>query len=82
MHLNSRTPLLALVGSFLLSGLFHLTALAQDLPTPTPVPITPTPLHPAFVPPPGDTTILVIGAVILALIGLGAVVWASRRAPK
>ncbi len=37
--------------------------------------------HPPSIPdlPPGDTTILIIGAVILVLIVLGGIFWQSRR---
>lgn len=73
---------LALCGVVVLAILFQFTALAQDFPTPTPTPllVTPTPLHTIRELPPGDTTILVVGAILLVLIVVGAVLWTSRRA--
>jgi hypothetical protein len=41
--------------------------------------ITPTPIDTQFVLPPGDTMILVVGAVVLVLIVLVAAIWTSRR---
>ena len=55
------------------------TALAMETPTPTPLTATPTPMDTQFVLPPGDTMILVVGAVVLVLIVLVAAIWSSRR---
>lgn len=74
---NYWKTLLVLLGTVLLSIQIPQNVSAQDILTPTPVP---TPIVPAL--PPGDTVILVIGAVILVLIVFGAVVWASKRPAK
>lgn len=68
---NQRNTLLASFGAVILSLLSFHIALAQEIPTPTPLPKQNLP--------PGDTTILVVGAVILVLIVFGAMIWTSRR---
>ncbi|MCU0486392.1 MAG: hypothetical protein MUC85_09830 [Anaerolineales bacterium] len=79
MHLSQRHIYLAIIQAILWTGGIQSTALAQETPTPTPLSTTLTPTEAQFVLPPGDTTILVIGAVFLVLIILGAAVWSSKR---
>ena len=80
MQTNPWKILPALLGAVYLAMRLHLNASAQDITTPTPLTVTLTPPAPTYVLPPGDTTILVIGAILLVLIVFGAVAWTSRRA--